>query len=84
MQLTLNIENETVAKKILWFLEHFKQDGLEVKRVETNEEEQFYSDEYVRENWRDLAYKSSGDPAQDDDEVLIEKYGKYLSEKHSF
>ncbi|MFK5986352.1 MAG: hypothetical protein QM479_13145 [Pseudomonadota bacterium] len=83
MQLTLNIKNEALAQKILWLLEHFKKDGLEVIENKSNIEKTVYSDEYVKENWRELAYNASGDPEQDDDDVLREKYGKYLNEKHS-
>ena len=82
MQLTLKIENEAIAQEILKFLENFKKDGLELKESETKAEKKSFSDEYVKENWRELAYKASGDPAQDD-EVLRENYGKYLNEKHS-
>ena len=32
--LTINIQNETLAKKVLWLLEHFKKDGLEVTSKE--------------------------------------------------
>ncbi|MBN2965295.1 hypothetical protein JWV37_10920 [Sulfurospirillum sp. T05] len=28
--LTINIQNETLAKKVLWMLDHFKNDGLEI------------------------------------------------------
>jgi hypothetical protein len=83
MQLTLNIKNEALAQKILWLLEHFKKDGLEVIENEFNIKKTIYSDEYVKENWRELAYNASGDAEQDDDDVLREKYGKHLNEKHS-
>ena len=41
-----------------------------------------YSDEYIKEHWRELIMTSS-DPLQDDDEVLQEEYGAYLNAKHS-
>ena len=28
--LTINIENETLVDKVIWLLEHFKNDGLEI------------------------------------------------------
>jgi len=28
--LTINIQNETLTEKVLWLLEHFKKDGLEI------------------------------------------------------
>ena len=38
MQVTLNIPNEQLSEKILWFLEHFKSEGLEImkRRKETS------------------------------------------------
>ena len=32
MQVTLNIPNEQLSEKILWFLEHFKSEGLEIMK----------------------------------------------------
>ena len=32
MQVTLNIPNEQLSEKILWFLEHFKNEGLEIMK----------------------------------------------------
>ncbi len=34
MQLALNIQNDAVAEKLLWFLEHFKNDGIERNTIE--------------------------------------------------
>lgn len=28
--LTINIKNETLVEKVVWLLEHFKNDGLEI------------------------------------------------------
>lgn len=30
MQIAVNFQNETIAQKVLWMLEHFKDDGVEV------------------------------------------------------
>lgn len=32
--LTINIQNETLTEKVLWLLEHFKNDGLEISSKE--------------------------------------------------
>lgn len=47
------------------------------------EEKPQYSDEYIEKHWRELIMTSSTDPRQDDDKILQEEYGEYLSEKHS-
>ena len=36
--LTINIQNETLAEKVLWMLEHFKSDGLEITSKEDVED----------------------------------------------
>ena len=36
--LTINIQNETLTEKVLWFLEHLKKDGLEVTSKEDIED----------------------------------------------
>ncbi|WP_456324720.1 hypothetical protein [Desulfonauticus submarinus] len=56
--LTLNIKNKEISEKILWFLKHFEQDGVEIIEredledlkllVETRKEETISFDEYIR------------------------------------
>lgn len=43
----------------------------------------FFADGYIDQHWRELIITASPDPLQDDDAVLQEEYGAYLSEKHS-
>ncbi len=38
MHLAIKIQNKTVAQKILWMLERFKEDGVEVVEIEGGEE----------------------------------------------
>ena len=85
MHITLDIQNEKIAEHVLWVLEHFKKDGVVItkKSGQKVSGRKALSDDYVEENWKELAYKASGNPHQDDDEVLNEKYGKYLYEKYS-
>ena len=56
--LTLNIKNDTLFEKIMWLLEHFKQEGLEIVSHEdledlkllkaTREEESISFEEYLK------------------------------------
>jgi hypothetical protein len=39
MQVTVNFKNETIAQKVLWMLDHFKNDGVEVLELDDNDEE---------------------------------------------
>ena len=36
--ITINIKNETLTEKVLWILEHFKKDGLEISSKEDIED----------------------------------------------
>ena len=39
MQIAVNFKNETIAQKVLWILEHFKNDGVEVIKLDDTDEE---------------------------------------------
>jgi len=39
MQIAVNFQNETVAQKVLWMLEHFKNDGVEVIKLDNTDDE---------------------------------------------
>lgn len=80
MQLTINIENEAVAQKILWLLDHFKKDGIQVEQTSPKVNE--YSDEYLKEHWRELVM-TNDDPEIDDDDILPDAYIGYLNDKNS-
>ena len=60
--LVINIENENLVDKVLWLLEHFKNDGLEIVSKEdmddlkllkeTRNEETIDFEDYLKnENW---------------------------------
>ena len=40
MQLAINIKNESIADKVLWMLDHFKNDGVEVLKLNTSDEKE--------------------------------------------
>ena len=39
MQIAVNFQNETIAQKVLWILEHFKNDGVEVVKLDNTDDE---------------------------------------------
>lgn len=39
MQVAVNFQNETIAQKVLWMLEHFRNDGVEVIKLENTDNE---------------------------------------------
>ena len=82
MQLQLNIENEAVAQKILWLLDHFKKDGLKIlNRIDSNTDAQQheYSDEYIKEHWRELVVTHEA-PDIDDDDCLEQAHANWTKD----
>jgi len=39
MQIAVNFENNLIAEKVLWILEHFKNDGVEVIKLDNTDTE---------------------------------------------
>jgi len=39
MLIAINFQNETIAQKVLWMLEHFKNDGVEVIKLNSEDDE---------------------------------------------
>jgi len=39
MQIAVNFQNETIAQKVLWMLEHFQNDGVEVIKLDNTDDE---------------------------------------------
>jgi len=56
-------------------------DDLEM--IKPLEEKRLFTDEYINDHWRELIMTSSTDSLQDDDKILQEEYGEYLSAKHA-
>ena len=46
MQIAVNFQDETIAQKVLWILEHFKNDGVEIIKIDS-------SDDTIIDNFRD-------------------------------
>jgi len=38
MQIAVNFQNETIAQKVLWMLEHFQNDGVEVIKLDNTDD----------------------------------------------
>lgn len=81
-QLVLEIKNEMVKERLLWLLQHFKKDELEIiKDTSALVDSQPWSDEYIEQNWRELALGTQSAELDDDDRL----YGaaiRYYDEKH--
>ncbi len=62
MQLTVKIDNDLMADKILWLLNSFKDKGVEVIAEDLkNEENSKFTDEYIEENWQEIVSEALKD-----------------------
>ncbi|MDO9162116.1 MAG: hypothetical protein Q8N35_03575 [Methylococcaceae bacterium] len=86
MKLFIEIPNEQIAQKIVWFLEHLQHEGVKIiKTSETNSDTKtMYTDEYITEHWQELI--STGLSSYDENYYKSDQNkkdrGAYLMEKH--
>lgn len=59
MQLAINIKNESIADKVLWMLEHFKSDGVEVLELNSQNEKEVLGN--FREGLEEIKAMNNGD-----------------------
>lgn len=86
MQILINVKNHIVLEKILWMLEHFKADGVEIQKIHKEDEytSEKYTDKYIEENWREIISNGVKDFNGDyykSDEYKLER-GEFLMEKY--
>ncbi|MEA3503244.1 MAG: hypothetical protein U9R47_10745 [Actinomycetota bacterium] len=84
-QLVLNIKNDNIMDKLLWMLEHFKSDGVEIQQEQKTRNQQGetdFSDEYIKNNWREIGM-STNSAHFDDDDMLEEAYWEHHNKKLS-
>lgn len=65
-QLVLDIKNDTVKEKIVWLLQHFTKNELEI--VEENvvlENDKTWTNEYIEKNWKRIVSKSLANLPED-------------------
>jgi hypothetical protein len=84
MQLTVNINNENLADKIIKLLDIFRDDGVQilnyenVKKLVTTKNN---FNENIDSNWKD-EIMTNENPNIDDDEILPQAYWEYHNEKY--
>jgi len=83
MQLSVNINDNSLAEKILWFLNSFSNKGVIVKKIELEDvNEKLFSDEYVEKHWREIGMNTHSSNLNDD-ERMYEAASEFYNEKHS-
>ena len=58
MQLAINIKNDSIADKVLWMLNHFKNDGVEVIQLNSDYEDEVLGN--FQEGLREIKAIDSG------------------------
>jgi len=79
-QLILNIENENILDKLLWMLKHFESDGVKIVE-EKKLPEHTFTDEYIKDNWRELIMTTHSDPEYYKSEAYYEERAKEYEER---
>lgn len=83
MQFTISITNSEIADKILWFLNSFKDKGVEVSTIEPKKSSlESLSDREIEENWREILMGIKSDPNYYGSEAYKLDRGEYLMEKY--
>ncbi|MBE0472470.1 MAG: hypothetical protein IBX55_23550 [Methyloprofundus sp.] len=83
-QLVLEIKNDIVKERLLWLLQHFKKDELEILEPAPVLNNQAWSDEYIEQNWRDIVSVSLANLPEDFEksDEYFEARASHLMEKY--
>ena len=85
MQLSISINDNSIAEKILWFLNSFSSQGVIVKKINVEDaDKDVLSDEYIEENWEKILSKSLENYDESyykSDQYKLDR-GEYLMEKY--
>ncbi len=83
MQLTIKIIDGSIADKIVWFLDSFKDKGVEIVfDSQDNVEKQELTDEYIEKHWKEILMNTKSDPDYYGSEQYKLDRGQYLMEKY--
>lgn len=77
-QIILNIHDESLKDKILWFLNSIKSEKLEIEEIHGIQNKEVYSEEYIRKNWRKIALSANSDDSYyKSDQYYEDRYEDY-------
>ncbi len=84
MQLLVDIKDESIADKIVWFLKSFQDKGVAIidNKSPLSEEETKFSDEYIAKNWKEMGMNTDSADL-DDDERMYEAAAEFYDAKHT-
>ena len=81
MQLILDINNDSLANKIIKILDAFKDDGVKIQKPKTKNQKPKtkIDDQYIKEHWRELGMNTHSADL-DDDERLYDAAARFYNE----
>jgi len=85
MQLIVDIKNENLEDKVIWFLKSFQGKGIEIlnyKEKEDNLVNKEWDEKFARKHWREIIMNTHSTDL-DDDERLYEAAARFYNEKYS-
>ncbi len=80
MRIVINVLNEEILDKLMWFLKHFEKDGIEI--IQEENKEAIWTDEYIEKHWREIGMNTNSADL-DDDERIYEAAGEFYNEKYN-
>ncbi len=91
MQITIEIKDDSIGDKILWFLNNLKDKGIEIvhsqdgstskKQENKKDDEDKFSDEYIEKNWLDIIRQAHVPEDYENSEQYIEDRVKDWEER---
>lgn len=85
MQISIEVEDKKIARKILKILEVFMDEGVKVisdNTINNATKEPEWTDEYIDKHWREIILDTHSSEL-DDDERLYEAAARFYDDKHS-
>lgn len=86
LTITIKIKKKEVLPRLFDMLNTFSKDEIQVEDnniqniKSKNVKKHKFTDEYIKKNWRKIAYTASGNIDKDDDELLPEAYWEYKND----
>jgi len=85
MQIVINIKESSTQEKILWMLEHFKNEGVEIQKIAHSDEisnTEKYTEHYIESHWKEIIMSVGSDDSYYKSEQYKLDRGTDLAKKY--
>jgi len=85
MQIVINIKESHTQEKILWMLEHFKEEGVEIQKIADADEAlktEQYTEDYIKSHWKEIIMSVGSDDGYYKSEQYKLDRGADLAQKY--